>query len=168
MTPDEEWRAVPGREGEYEVSSEGRVRSLDRQVHITNGRSRFSHGRVLRASLRKGYLRVRLGKGKDHPVHRLVMETFVGPRPDGMVILHGNGDPLDNRLANLRYGSISANVLDEVRHGTHHEARKTHCPKGHPYSPENTQVKKGKRYCRTCARVWIQAWAARNPRRKAS
>lgn len=50
-------------------------------------------------------------------VHRLVLEAFVGPRPEGMECCHNNGDPADNRLKNLRWDTRSANNKDKVRHG---------------------------------------------------
>jgi hypothetical protein len=59
-----------------------------------------------------------------------------------------------NRLENLRWDTPSANQLDSVRNGTHRLARVTHCPKGHPYSPENTyNHPSGGRICRTCRRA---------------
>lgn len=48
----------------------------------------------------------------------LVMLAFVGPRPDGLDVCHGNGNPADNRLENLRYGTRSENMRDALRHGT--------------------------------------------------
>ena len=51
-------------------------------------------------------------------VHRLVLETFVGPCPQGMEACHNNGNPLDNRVGNLRWDTRSANQKDAVRQGT--------------------------------------------------
>lgn len=51
-------------------------------------------------------------------VHRLVLETFVGPCPDGMEACHGNGDNSDNRLENLRWDLHQSNIDDKTRHGT--------------------------------------------------
>jgi hypothetical protein len=62
-----------------------------------------------------------LSKGGEHAtfrIHRAVMLAFVGPLPDGMVTRHLNGNPLDNRLANLEYGSPAENVQDAIGHGT--------------------------------------------------
>ncbi len=50
-------------------------------------------------------------------VHHLVLEAFVGPRPEGMECRHLNGDPFDNRPENLAWGTRSENALDKVRHG---------------------------------------------------
>ncbi len=61
---------------------------------------------------------------KDHGrkvvarVHRVVMEAFVGPCPDGMEVCHGDGDPMNARLDNLRYDTRKANHADKKRHGT--------------------------------------------------
>lgn len=91
----------------YEISSDGAV------------------GRVGRGLLRpwthkSGHLYVGLRRnGKTHKrqVHRLVLETFVGPCPDGMECCHSNGDPSDNRVENLRWDTRSSNVRDIRKHG---------------------------------------------------
>jgi len=46
------------------------------------------------------------------------LETSVGPCPEGHVTRHLNGDPTDNRLENLRWGTRSENQRDSVKHGT--------------------------------------------------
>lgn len=56
-------------------------------------------------------------------VSRLILETFVGPCPEGMECCHNNGNPEDNRLENLRWDTRSNNHLDKIKHGTMpHEA----------------------------------------------
>ncbi|KRD36826.1 hypothetical protein ASE27_10240 [Oerskovia sp. Root918] len=147
------WRPVVGFEGAYEVSDRGRVRSLDR----LDSRGNRIRGRVLRAATkRSGHQHLSLcvdGKGITLLVHRMVLEAFVGPAPEGMEACHSDGDPANNALSNLRWDSRSENTLDRVRHGTHHLARKTHCPVGHPYDADNTHFdKRGDRICRECKR----------------
>lgn len=64
-----------------------------------------------------------------------------------------DGDRLNPALANLAYGTASENARDMRRHGTDPNLRKTHCPQGHEYTPENTYVtpkRPNARYCRTC------------------
>lgn len=60
----------------------------------------------------------RRGKGFTRNVHRLVLETFVGPCPKGCETRHLNGNRTDNRLTNLRWGTRKENVADAIRHGT--------------------------------------------------
>lgn len=74
--------------------------------------------------LRSGHCQIGLGwkDGKllrDY-VHRMVLETFVGPCPPGCEARHLNGNPSDNRLENLRWGSPHENFWDSVEHGTAH------------------------------------------------
>jgi hypothetical protein len=57
-------------------------------------------------------------KKKNFFVHVLVLNAFVGPRPKGFDACHGNGDPADNRLENLRWDTRAANIEDSKRHGT--------------------------------------------------
>lgn len=70
---------------------------------------------------RQGYLSVNLAKGGKKTVcriHRLVLEVFVGPCPEGHVACHGDGDRANNDLANLRWDTPKANSDDALRHGT--------------------------------------------------
>lgn len=120
----EEWRDVVGFEGLYQVSNLGRVKSLDRYVHMSASHKavaykRFVKGCVLRPGASNyGHLSVVLGRNKTRMVHDLVMRAFVGPPPPKHECCHNNGDPKDNRLSNLRWGTRSENNFDAVRHGT--------------------------------------------------
>jgi hypothetical protein len=103
---------------------------------------------------RAGHLRVDLG-GRRAYVHQLVAEAFIGPRPAGQEVRHLNGDPSDNRVENLAYGTRSQNVLDSVQHGTYrnNNREKGQCPQGHDYDTVNTYVDpRGRRRCRACRR----------------
>lgn len=150
----ERWLPIPGYEGSYEVSDRGRVRSLDRIVVRSDGREIRCKGKVLSQGVHpKGYLGVRLC-GKTKKVHRLVLEAFVGPCPDGMECCHNNGIPGDNKLTNLRWGTRIENAADVRRHGRNPNINKTHCPKGHPYNAENTyRIPSGGRGCVACRRL---------------
>jgi NUMOD4 motif./HNH endonuclease. len=136
----EEWRDIPGYEGLYRVSNMGRVYSTRRG------------GRMLKPTLRrKGYLAVALsrnGSARMRLIHQLVLEAFVGPRPEGFVTRHLDGDPANNTLDNLRWGTYAENVRDSIEHGTHFSpARlKTHCAQGHEFD----EVRRGKRGCSIC------------------
>lgn len=111
----EQWRDVPGYEGRYQVSDLGRVRSLDRRVPCAHGATRQMRGRVLRPAGQKSdpHLRVVLEHhGPGQLVHRLVAAAFLGPCPDGQEVRHLDGDPTNNRLDNLAYGTRTENILD--------------------------------------------------------
>lgn len=144
---------MPGKDG-YEVSSTGLVRSVDRYVPSSRWPSgkRFIPGRVLKPVDSNGYVYVSGGKHTKIKVHVAVAAAFIGPRPDGAVVRHLNGDYRDNRVENLAYGSQSENMQDAVRHGVLWTTKRTHCPKGHPYDEENTYRRGNHRYCRQCAR----------------
>lgn len=51
-------------------------------------------------------------------MHVLMLLTFVGPCPKGLMGRHLDGNPLNNRLDNLRWGTRSENEQDKERHGT--------------------------------------------------
>ena len=68
-----------------------------------------------------GYPTVNLSDGvgkRRWYVHRLVLEAFVGPRPEGMACRHLDGDRANNRVENLAWGTYSENERDKLRHGT--------------------------------------------------
>lgn len=64
------------------------------------------------------FIRLDGSKPKAYMIHRLVLEAFVGPCPRGHEACHNNGNPADNRLENLRWGTREDNLRDIVRHGT--------------------------------------------------
>lgn len=145
----EEWRPVLGYVGHYEVSNLGRVRSLDRldrRGHRLSGQ--------MRKPVVNRYAYVMLcvdDQRKLARVHTLVLEAFVSPRPDGLEACHGDGDPLNNRLSNLRWDTRSANEFDKIKHGNHNKARRTHCPQGHALVAPNLRRGPG-RACLACGR----------------
>lgn len=152
----EEWRAVPGYEGRYEVSNMGQVRSLTHETVDTCGRRREFPGKVLAATPTAGpYPMINLRKGPSSRavrVHELVLLAFVGPRPEGLPhIRHLNDIPTDNRLENLAYGTAFENMHDWLDLRGHHNSRKTHCKNGHEFTLENTVLGRGRRpNTRTC------------------
>lgn len=111
----ETWRPIKGKEGQYEVSNLGNVRSLDRTVNNpANGQYRVP-GKTLRlCHAKNGYTVVNLGR-KTHYVHRLVCETFIGAIPNGMTVNHKNGDKSNNTVANLEIMSYQENHLHAFR-----------------------------------------------------
>ena len=156
MIDHEEWRPVGGFPN-YQVSSLGRIMSQwpNRKPRILVG---STNGRP-------GYRVVTLWAGDERTtrtVHRIVADAFLGLRPEGMEILHRDGDKRNNAVSNLRHGTKSENELDKVRHGVHRNAHKTHCPQDHLYDEVNTYLDpSGKRHCRTCMRYRRQARAFR-------
>jgi len=116
----EVWKAIPGFEGEYEASDRGRIRSLDRYASRTSMCGVpyvvFVKGRILvQTKYPSGHVYVGLVREKVR-VHALIAETFIGPRPERMEVRHLNGQPDDNRLCNLEYGTPSRNVQDRKWH----------------------------------------------------
>ena len=141
----ESWLPVVGRET-YEVSDHGRVRNALR-------------GNILKpqkAGSRGTHLVVQMGANQPKRyVHHLVLEAFVGPRPEGLMALHYDDDYMNNHVGNLYWGTLSQNTLDSVRNGNHVQARKTHCNRaGHELTPENVIVVNGKwRRCKKCESI---------------
>lgn len=150
-------RAVIGYEGAYEVDDQGNVYSLSRIIG-TGKTARTMSGRVLTPTPSDaGHMYVTLsfkGVTRRFYVHRLVLEAFVGPASEGTECRHLNGNPADNRLENLIWGSRSENIRDRQSHGVklNQNQGKTHCIRGHEYTPENTYISRGFRSCKTCKR----------------
>ncbi len=106
----EEWRAVVGFEGTYEVSDHGNVRNIRTGRPMKQTRSNVT-GRPLLQLWRGGI-------AKMTGPHQLVLAAFVGPRPEGKEGCHNDGDPWHNHVSNLRWDTRKANHADSVRHGT--------------------------------------------------
>lgn len=125
-----EWRDIPGYEGLYAASDRGEVKSLERFVSQANRwggmTSRLLPSKLLTQTpdngpYAYGRLQVKLSKdgvAKTHLVHRLVALAFLGPCPNGKQVAHNDGNPANNRLANLRYATPLENTHDKFGHGT--------------------------------------------------
>lgn len=120
VQPEERWADIPEYIG-YQVSDQGRVRTVDRAILGRDGREGLHRGRVLKPQrLKNGYLEVYLcdGKSRKHrTVHSLVAQMFLGSRPERMDVMHINGDRSDNRVENLAYGTRSENLRGTYAYG---------------------------------------------------
>lgn len=119
----EEWRAVKGYEGLYEVSNLGRIKNLT----SWNGKEHIYKPHILKGSIQRmpgGYNRIIVtlkrgdGKrGKDFKVHRLVAEAFVEKRQGCNVVNHKDFNPLNNRADNLEWTTDYENHLYSTERG---------------------------------------------------
>lgn len=123
----EVWKPIPGYT-KYEVSNLGRILSRARPIAP----------RILKPVINKdGYGYVVLSRDKTRHkmgVHQLVALAFLGTPPDKSEVCHKDGNPHNNHLDNLKYGSRSDNVKDAQRHGTYvpppvHTEENHHCAK---------------------------------------
>ena len=121
----ERWLPVVGYEGLYEVSDCGQVKSLGRYV-VLKGKMLphcFPPRMLKLCPDRRGYINVLLSsrnkKAATHAVHRLVLEAFIGPCPEGMECCHSpDRNPSNNQLDNLRWDTHVNNQADQIVHGT--------------------------------------------------
>ena len=109
---EEIWKDIPKYIGLYQVSNYGKIKNYK------TGKLR----KPSRAS-RYGHLHIVLFKNKIKKyflVHRLVLEAFVCPCPKGMECRHLDGNPYNNRLDNLIWGTHKENVQDSIKHKTNY------------------------------------------------
>lgn len=112
---EEVWKDILGFEG-YQASTHGRIRSLTRLKVYANGGARWLRGRILKPWRCGEYLQIELA-GKTFLVHRLILETFVGPCPPGKECAHWDGVHSNCRPENLRWATRLENTDDRRRHG---------------------------------------------------
>jgi hypothetical protein len=111
----EEWKGIPGFEGLYEASTEGRIRRTRKPLkNSTSPRTR-----LLQPILHEtGYDRVHLSKEsyqKPYRLHRLIARTFLPDYTETLHVDHKNGVKTDNRLSNLRMASRSQNNANTTK-----------------------------------------------------
>lgn len=126
------WLPIGGFEGIYEVSNDGRVRSVERI--IDNGRGTYVlHSKEIaqhkwtrkRKTL---YMQVSLRRNgvlKSTLVHKLVLTAFAGERDTNEQCRHLDGNSFNNNLSNLKWGTPQENVDDRTRHGRNQDGEKS-------------------------------------------
>ena len=104
----EEWKWIKGFENQYQASNLGRIKSFK-----VNKKGTIMTGSVLK----DGRIRVNLN-GKKYLVHRLVLMAFCPEleTEENCLVLHKDGDPTNNTLENLKWGSYKENANDELMH----------------------------------------------------
>lgn len=130
MNEREKWEPIPEFPG-YEVSNYGRVRSfwIKRQIKFTTQQWTIEPKptRVLKTTLERGYHQITLCKDGKHycrKIHKLVLLSFVGPRPKGLESCHNDGERTNNYLYNLRWDTRASNLADIARHKIFRKKRK--------------------------------------------
>ncbi|MGH7743372.1 MAG: NUMOD4 domain-containing protein [Candidatus Dormibacteria bacterium] len=164
----EVWLTVVGYAGYYEVSDRGQVRSVPRVIEYADHRVRFYPECVLAQTPSSDG---RLGVGlsvenlvRRRPVHQLVLEAFVGPRPDELVGCHNDGVFTHNWPGNLRWDTQSSNMFDKTLHGTDHYRNRERDPLGHLLVSPNLRaadLRLGHRACKACNRAMADRQRAR-------
>lgn len=152
QVPEGDWKDVPGWP-EYAVTPTGLIKA---NAKVSSSGRRLRE-RLLRPTTHSGYGHqlvyfTRDGKTHCKQLGRVILETFAGPPPgEKMECCHFDGDPQNNNIDNLRWGTHAENMKDMVRHGT--RRIKTECKRGHPFDEVNTSYDgKNARVCRSCSR----------------
>lgn len=114
----------------------------------------------------KGYGQLSF-KRRTVRAHRLAWALAYGPIPDGLCVCHRCDNRRCVRPDHLFIGTNLDNMRDMVAKGrlrnpiADAQRQRTHCPRGHEYTSENTRTFRGKRQCRACHRRWVSLWKAR-------
>jgi len=113
----EHWKPVVGCKRLYDVSSLGRVRSKRSGIGLTQ----WTLNGYQYVSLQK------IGRRVSRPVHLLVLEAFVGPRPYALESNHSDGNKGNNSLANLQYITHKENVQHAIKTGSVRRGNRVYC-----------------------------------------
>lgn len=115
------WKWIPNYEGQYEINLDGQVRSYWRpRAGWLNQPQKLLNIYIGT----NGYYQIQLSRKnktkRNHCIHELLVETFIGPRPStNHVVRHLDNNPLNNVLNNLVWGTYRENAADKLIHGTH-------------------------------------------------
>ena len=115
------FRQIPGYP-RYAINANGTVISACVRGPSTKNNRPWQNAKPLKPTTsRDGYHSVKLchdGQSRRVAVHKLVLTTFLGPCPDGMECRHIDGNPANNHVDNLAWGTRSENSQDKLLHGT--------------------------------------------------
>ncbi len=122
------WEEIPGFPN-YRIGEDGTFWSNKKPgkstVNLTNPSPRWRRKKtsVTNGGYYSVYVKI-CGKKQMWPIHRVLLAAFVGPCPEGMECRHLDGNPKNNSLSNLAWGTPAENAQDKIRHGTQVEGEK--------------------------------------------
>ena len=148
----EEWRVIEGYP-DYQISNFGKIKSFKKDKNgydLKYMSTNFGHCLVDLFNVNH--------KGKKFLVHQLVLKAFVGPKPEGMVCNHKDGNKKNNCIDNLEYCTQQYNNQHALDTGlrkmpsgnSHWNGKRKFCKNGHEFSDDNTYEWDGHRICRRC------------------
>jgi len=111
------WQPIPDYESAYEVSSYGRVRSIDKLVKsgLRHNQEVERRGKILKQNMkRNGYMTVDLSsenRVRTSTVHRIVAKVFIPNTENKPQVNHKNGNKSDNRVENLEWVTAKENMV---------------------------------------------------------
>lgn len=106
------WKDIKGYEGWYQVSNNGQIKSLDREIIHKDGRKRTFKGTVLKPRFTEGYPTVNLSKNKKaetYQVHRIVASHFLEKPSYAECVNHIDGIKTNNDVSNLEWVTYARN-----------------------------------------------------------
>jgi hypothetical protein len=128
----EEWRPVKGYE-KYQVTSCGKVRSLDCFIVEKTGMKRFKKGRILKCFLgpskksKVQYYYFSVGRGINIAVHKAVTAAWLEPAPDGFdQVNHIDGNSRNNKVENLEWSNKKHNMKHAIETGLYNNFGEKH------------------------------------------
>ena len=101
-----------------------------------------------------GYGRFTVAQGLVAIAHRFAYELLMGPIPAGLTLDHLCREKSCINPRHLEPVTADENIKRSSECVATINSRKTHCPRGHEYTPENTRISRGKRYCEACRPFW--------------
>ena len=115
--------------------------------------------------LQRGYGAFSDEENRSVGAHVWAYTHFVGAIPEGYQLDHTcHNIDLEcvGGFSCLHRGCVNTDHLEPVtprehaQRSPHAWANRTHCPRGHPYSPENTRISNGSRFCKECNRMFTR------------
>ena len=139
------WKPISELNGKYAISNYGRVKSFCKN----------KNGHIMKPSKSQtGHYQYGLN-GKTFFAHRLVKTNFYGPQPTKKhECCHNDGNPGNNHISNLRWGTRKENVADLKKHGTVMYGKRNHATKLTPEQVLKIRSLRGKAIQNTLAKQY--------------